>query len=377
MPKINCFVRIILACFIVKNYFRTHFLQTMKKNIFLVVAAMVAGSTVLLAQPTLTSNFNPTMGATTIIVKADSSGISEGAAGANVTFDFSALSMVGDTITYSYLYPSATPYGTKFPTATLSFLSEDGQGGAGFTYLKTSATGYEIVGVATPNLQLVYSNSQIFAQYPLTYNSTFTDDFAGLGTSAQGVTTYRMGNTSSVADAWGTLKLPQGTFNNVLRIKTIQTSKDSASYMGNSFVFQNNSVSYTFVRDDIQQQLLSITYNTYIEPVSGNETSLKSVTYYPEAPTTGPNSIHSAEKDLTYTVYPNPASQQITITPHTDIKATHYTITDMLGKTQINQNFDGLQAHTADISMLNQGVFILSVYNDGKLLGSQKICVVK
>lgn len=336
---------------------------------------MVAGTTVLCAQPTITSNFNPTFGYTAKIVMADTMGVTEGAAGANVVYDFSSLTQVGNEITYDYILPANTPYGNKFPTATLSFLSQTTAGSAGFTYLKTSATGYEILGVANADLQLVYSNSQIFAQYPVTYNSTFTDDFAGQGTNTGGFTTHRKGVSTSLADAWGTLKLPQGTFNNVLRIKTTQEVRDSINFMGTDFVSVSRSVSYSFFRDDIKQQLLTITYLTFVDPLSGNESTSKTVMYYPETATNNPNSVQNIEKAFEGDIYPNPASTQITFTPQAN--ATHYIITDVLGKVYNSQSIESTEPQTVDVSTLPQGVYIVSLYNGNVLLGTQKFNVVK
>lgn len=336
---------------------------------------MVATTNVLFAQPTITSNFNPTFGYTAKIVMADTMGVTEGAAGANLVYDFSSLSQVGNEITYDYILPANTPYGSKYPGATLSFLSQTTTGGAGFTYLKTSASGYEILGVATAEMQLVYSNSQVFAQYPVTYNSTFTDNFAGQGTNTQGFTTHRKGTSTSVADAWGTLKLPQGTFTNVLRIKTTQEIRDSINFMGTDFVSVSRAVSYSFFRDDIQQQLLTINYLTFVDPLSGNESTSKTVMYYPETATNNPSSVQNAEKAFKGDIYPNPATNQITFSPQAG--ATHYTITNVLGKLYNSQPIVATEPQTVDVSALPQGIYTISLYNGTILLGTQKFTLVK
>lgn len=319
------------------------------------------------------------MGFTAKIAMADTMGVSEGAAGGNMMYDYSTLSQVGNTITYDYILPSATPYGNKYPGANLAFLSQTTQGGSGFTYLKTTATGYEILGVATTELQLVYSNTQMLAQYPITYNSTFSDNFEGVGTSSQGFTTNRKGTATSVADGWGTLKLPAGTFNNVLRIKTTQEVRDSINFMGTDFVSVSKTVSYTFFRDDIKQQLLTINYLTFKDPLSGQETITKTVMFYPEnAPSNPPpTSIEETNKKFEANLYPNPATHQISVTLQEGVEATHCTLTDALGRVHNSVSVSGTQPFTIHVASLPQGIYTLNLYNGAALLGSEKFNVVK
>jgi hypothetical protein len=74
-----------------------------------------------------------------------------------------------------------------------------------------------------------YSNPATLLEFPLTYQTQWTDVFE-YELNFQGLTTYMAeGDTKGEVDGYGTLVLPQGTFEDVLRVKEISFTTDTAS----------------------------------------------------------------------------------------------------------------------------------------------------
>ena len=71
-----------------------------------------------------------------------------------------------------------------------------------------------------------------------------------------------------------------------------------------------------------------------------------------------------------FSVYPNPFSNELTINlPSADIENTSYKLTDITGKVIS----EGVNTNTIYTSELNTGVYLLSVYKNGSVLGTQKV----
>ncbi len=334
---------------------------------------LLLSTTVLLAQPTITSNFNPVIGTKVVFSAADTTNVNEGAAGANITYDFSSLQKMGNNLGYTYTAPSATPYASQYTAANFAYATSSNQGNAGYVYLKTSATKFENIGVATSTLQMVYSDPQTIFEYPTTYNSSYSDDHKGQGTNSQNITTYRRGTTDIIADGWGTLILPQGTSTDILRVKITQNVVDSISFMGSEIVTESKVVTYNFYKEGFKQQLMSIS-KVFGKDFFGDDIIIKSVLYYPDAP----NSVGELTKQNNIKVYPNPASSTITINAVNNEAVTNYTITDIVGKTYLAENINNtIGSNTVNVSLLPQGIFIVSLYNNNVLVGIQKLTISK
>ncbi len=177
----------------------------------LLFAATMIVSTSLHAQPTLTQgNCAPQVGNT--FTTHNVAYAAPGSGGANATWDFSGL-VSGGTSTYSWVDPSTTPNGTDFSGATVSYESSPNN----FVYVQTSSSKYETKGIDNNGIIINYNDPETILEFPLTYSDTWSDNLASTYVSG-GYTFYRSGSNIGVADGYGTLILPYGTFNNVLRV---------------------------------------------------------------------------------------------------------------------------------------------------------------
>jgi len=200
---------------------------------------LILGGFDLMAQPTFTSANEAAAGTTFTYVFVDSSTAQPGPAGANVTWDFTSVVPNGTSHTDEWIIPAGTPYAANFPGSNLVQQTIDTAGNTVYLYHTSSPTMTELNGMGfnaggSPFI-MNYSNSQIIREFPATYNTTLSDNFAGSASLVQGPVTiniYRTGTYSYTADAYGTLITPAGTYTNTLRIKLNQYITDSITFSG-------------------------------------------------------------------------------------------------------------------------------------------------
>lgn len=323
-----------------------------------------------IAQPTITSNFNPINGTVGTQAAADTTGIKESAAGINQTYNFSNLTQVGQTLSYTYVSANTTPYAAQYQGANLAYAAQSTQGNTGYTYIKTTNNTYELLGVATSDIQIVYTNSQLVISYPFTYNSTFTDYFEGSGENSQGIETFRKGYSTSIADGYGTLTLPNGTFTNVLRVKTVQDYKDSFDFLGDAFEYKYFFTTYAYYSNDYRFPLLNISYNEITEPFLGSTSVSKSIAFYPNSTT---SVEENASNDIS--IYPNPAIDRFFVNNNGTAEITTVEILDITGKSVLSTPYTASNGISTE--ELPAGVYMVRLWNGEYAVSTQRINVVK
>ena len=322
-------------------------------------------------QPTITNVLNPVNGTIIKTAIADTAGINEGPAGANKTYDFTNIKIKGTAGTYKYEAASGTPYASEFPNANLAFASTSTGGTDGFTYFKTTSNDIQQMGIATPQVQMVYSDPQLVYKYPMTMSSTGTDYFKGSADQTMAIT-YRYGTTDYLADGYGTLKLPGGTFNNVLRVKIMQHFFDSSVIFDDYILTEYIITTYNFLSNDYKQQLLGISYTT-TEDVFGDWVTTKFVNYYPDA--AGVNDI---SKNSNFNIYPNPAVNSFSIElPVQNLQNIRIELTDIAGRVITSNSEYEISGNIATMNTSNipDGIYFVNLYSDLQRLGSKKISV--
>jgi hypothetical protein len=184
----------------------------MKKELILLIFTMIFNF--VWAQPTITNAEDFQIGTVLKFQKCDPTNVDAGIEGANQTWDFSTLSTIPDTATEWIVSPSSTTNGSLFPTANLVVKVSNGQ----FTYVNKTEYENNIVGFIDTTSTFPathYTNPLVIAKRPLNYGTIFTDTFTIQGSPALGVVTID-------PDAYGTLILPNGIHNDVLRVKISQ-----------------------------------------------------------------------------------------------------------------------------------------------------------
>ncbi len=192
------------------------------KNLFALFILLVAAIAVK-AQPTITSNVLPVKG-DTILMSLDSTIVSPGVSGANVSWDFSNSIKQDIFIERVYLDPANTPYAAKFPNAKLC--RTDGIGSV-YSYWDNSNTsksiyyGFVEKNIYDQNYNAIPLN---YYKFPINFGQSFSDSLSAVTNPGALV---GPGKYAFIADAWGSLKLPNKTVPNVLRTKSLIYIGDS------------------------------------------------------------------------------------------------------------------------------------------------------
>jgi len=225
------------------------------------------------SQVTLTGSNNPAAGNVEMISDCDTNGISHGNAGPNQTWNYTALTR-RDSSQLNWVNSASTPFSAQFSSSNIASTNDN----TNYYYFTTSAVNLITNGTAGPGAVIPYSNSELFMQYPFTYNSSFSDNFAAnylLG----GIPTIRTGTISVTGDAWGTINLPLGSFSNALRVKYVISTKDSSN-PGTPIVITTNLTSYVWFAPGKKFPVFEIVYTTitFNDGLSGTQKSINYTT---------------------------------------------------------------------------------------------------
>lgn len=236
----------------------------MKKTSFtLLFTALYGGA--LLAQPQLQMNVLPEIGDVVTFYEADTTDVTQGNAGANQNWDFSNLTPLGAGTKYYYVTRESTPleYAGNFPD-NVNFAIQVGEGDtAVYSYAEKKTNQLEIFGTASEGFLQQYYNTDIQLKN-LSFNGSFTDDFANYTDSGTGFIFYGEGSRTITYDGYGTLKTPAGTFFNAMRLKGISSQVDSADFGVGVSIIKTDFTVYDWVVANQPGVLVSVYYTHII-----------------------------------------------------------------------------------------------------------------
>jgi len=304
------------------------------------------------AQPTLTgANTNPTSGEVFGIRSVDYE--FQGSPGDNETWDFSSLT-IGNINNYVFALPSATPHNATFGgSANLCNIYL----GANYDYYSATSSAYSRVGFATQSgVVALYSNAQDQLRFPFTYTDTYTDNFSVTFTN-QGTTFNRAGTITVTADGYGTLILPDGTLNDVLRVHVVEEYTDNYTLGGVPNTISYYSDIYLWYKPGTHFPVLAFT--DLESDISSNQYG---VYHYP-----GTVGIDEKQNtNITIAAMPNPASQRthINLTLQ-QAEAVQISLMNALGQTVTEIENTTLQPGTynlpVDLHTLANGIYYIHV----------------
>lgn len=340
----------------------------MKKHVLFLMISALCFLKPVMGQPTITSANMYAPGDVLTLQSADTTGITEGAAGANQTWNFANLQNMGAATTQSIVAASGTTYFSDFPAADIAIDA----GGNTFSYLDISGNDVYELGFGSASLTLKYTDAQKFQTFPVTYNTSFTDNLVG-SYMVGPFLDNRTGDVSFVADGYGTLILPTGTINNVLRMKYIQNFTDVQEIGGgNTVTTLSNTVTYYWMTPGNKNALMDISYVT--TTVIGFSTHLKTVYYYPGSVSTG--NLLSPNANLQ--IFPNPASDKVNLSLNLDkgglVKLSLYNVSGQEVSTPDNSETSaGLYTREIDLADVPAGVYFLKMDMDNENLFTHRL----
>jgi hypothetical protein len=311
--------------------------------------------------PTLTAASAPHIGDNFILQNIRSIGLVAGPAGANQTWDYSAVIDTGAAYVESIISAAASAAASSYPSASLALTYSanpdtvngyERLSGDSLTYLGTF-----ISGLST----LTYTTPRLLFKYPFSYTDAYANDFAGLSDNGDTIT----GIDSVVADGYGTLKLPGQTFTNVLRYKLTQHTHQVTSFGFSQDIYQ---VEYDYYIPGYHNYLFTLAFTTTY--INGNAYSGVSG-QYAKSVNTG---IDDLKTDMSLSVYPNPSSGIFTIDiSDAELIGAGVTICDLMGKKVMETKLTESK-QLINLNGAAKGLYILSINKDGKTL-SKKLSV--
>ncbi|MBL1278654.1 MAG: T9SS type A sorting domain-containing protein [Fluviicola sp.] len=313
----------------------------------------------------LTSANEPTIGETSNMYLCDSFTVNyAGITGSGVTWDYSNLvGITGQTRLVSVLDATTAPNAADFPTSVKA-ISVESSMTSYFTSTAADRTSQGFVFNEATLGDIVASfstDNEVVVTYPFALGSTSTDLFAGTVSYVLGVptTSPMTGNVYSTIDGQGTMLFPSAvTVPNVIRYNIIDTSVATGTALGDLEIIRNQ---YEYYSNTTNLPIFTITKLT-IQTVGGgtviNEFSLVLSAYV----TT--NFLSIAEKEeVKFTVYPNPAENEIKINGEFSPNAVGQII-DQSGREV--SNFKVINNAPIDISSLENGMYILRITDDNR-----------
>lgn len=345
----------------------------MKKFYTLTVLLLVLVQ-VNFGQIILTSNSMQQVGEKQKVYLYDTTGVKEGPAGSNQTWNFSNLVLKNGPLTLEYVNPASTTFGSQF--ATSNYAVKDPGLSESVNYLKLTNSEFVSIGATMAQqggtTKLIYSDPQKMFTFPFAFGSLVKDDFEGTSTNTKTTnTTYRKGSLTILADGTGKITLPSGAIVNALRIKGTQIVEDS-TYFGFStyIIIRTKTTSYSWFAENIQGAVFiihNLEYSSLIDGETMGSSSTKVVISY-DAPTTN---IFGAENDQKpFSIYPNPAKSKAYVEYEldnaTNVKAV---LKDLTGKelAVLDSGIRPLGANSFDLSVesLSSGIYFVEILTEG------------
>jgi len=344
------------------------------KYVFLLAFFTCGFFNVVFCQPTLTgANSNPVGGDKFFLYNCPNqlSINSPGPGGANVLWNYSNLIVHGiDSI--SYFSCENVPSCGLFPGSNIYWPT--GVGDAFYSYYTANNDSFSIAGYIDTAITYDYIHQQwdttvqimnptpsgVLMRYPSTYNSNFIINYMTQALDSF----YEYGSRSYTGDAYSTLILPSGTFNNVLRVHETDLWTDSIISNGTSHTIPEREENYYWYMPNFHHWLLNmeVDFNVTLTPTDTGFTFVTDTALENLA-------VKQVGLQKPYcTVYPNPASGLVNIKfVNEEQEQVYIDVYDMVGRKAAmicDQAFSkGGQEINYDVSKLPAGMYMLRVQN--------------
>lgn len=328
----------------------------MKINLYLTTALLLVGALSAMAQPTITGATTGEIGDSFSFDFVNATGFDIGPSGADVTWDFSDITLSGMSYGYTFVTPGSTGLAGDFPGANLAMEQDGGV----YAFYKISASEYTLYGVYNIASTVFYSDPETILTFPMSYGTTFSDNLYSEFTS--GVDVVRSGSISVEADGYGTLKLPGGTYENVLRVVAHEVYSDE--FVGLPVSTDYDFTNYYFMREGTKGPLFQYNYMVIggLTPTTQESAVVNS--------NIGPLSINQENAVASIGVFPNPAHDYVTINLQ-NIEADQVIIMDMAGR-QVLTATAGFDNYVRfNVEELPGGIYVARVIADNQIISNQ------
>jgi len=338
----------------------------MKKftSLFIVVFFTVCAT----GQPTITYESNAPQIGDIFYQSYSSDFVNPGPQGPNKTWDFSTLS-VYETGEFYAIDPTGTPFADIFTDANIAY---NYNGTSTYNYGEINQAEASNLGTGfdeTPPMVIYYNNSAKLMEYPFAYSDEFSDNYGG-SYEMEGMYVKQDGTLTKTADAWGTITTPAGTYENVLRLKTVREEIDSF-WMDELFLWRTVTTfkDYEWYTSNSRSPVFAIT-------ITSSAVLTDTISYF----STGMTNIDNfCQQPGNLKVYPNPASKSLNLN-YVSLSPGSLTILliDISGKEIAWWDFEklskGIENFSLDISGIQAGLYIIRMSNKNETV-SRKVII--
>lgn len=336
------------------------------KNLLTILAVFLFGSTVY-AQPTITENNMPQIGDQPPVIYCTDVPVEstlDAQTGVNYSWDFSGLT-TESTQGFDFVDPTGTLWGYAYPNSDICGV--DDATGAHAYYSSTNSAlsnaGYRLILGPGDTLAVNYSDEEQIIDFPFTYNHSATDVFSGNGV-AGGFPVTMDGSITYTADGYGTLMLPNASYNNVIRYRMDRTE----------VTYFNATPTGTIVKDQWVWISADYRYWLLLMELVDDGFGVDDNVWYQSSPlpALATGVIESATDNVK--VYPNPVAVNGTIQLGNPLKANEIIqLLDLQGRivTRINSPVSSII-----LDGVNAGVYLLRKTDiKGNAISTQKLIV--
>lgn len=339
------------------------------KSIFTLLIA-ISFANVGIAQPVL-SNVVPNFGDQFVLTLVGSDP-APGEAGANITWDFSDETISGFSYNYSVVTTDQVDESADYPDASMVWLvdvDDDVFLNSFMSFENSTYAEYGNLAVGSGDpVGTAYSNPVDHFTYPLAYQDSGSDDFSGSVLGFSNLDSI-WGTESYIVDGYGTVITPFGSYENVLRVTSNNTNTQTIIAIG-AEVVTNTIITRWFSPDyPVPVLILSRVLGTVEEPEES--ISMSALANYTPS-TTG---LINSKNPNTFEVYPNPASDYITVTFDKVKGNSVLNIYSSTGKLVDSKDIQTDQ--NLDISDLATGIYIAVLNVDGQRYAQKPFNVSK
>lgn len=330
----------------------------MKKSITTLCTILLIG---ISFSQTITSANIVSVGDTVFNAIDVSPSVNIGSTGTGNSWNFGSLLANGrDTIVFSS--PSSVSCAsTTFSSASFKFPQD-----TNFGFLSKSSSSLELLGLSNGSICIASQNPETVIEFPSSYGSTFNDVavtqtvVSGADAGFPSADSIRINSTTTILsnfDASGTVTSPMGIFScirqNLERRTTSLIYAKISGFWNPSPLFTQNDTAYShqYWSDATNAKYPLISYDI---DASGSLTGqIVWMTRYASNPTIG----ISEKETRSFTVYPNPAIDYLSIESKEEIKK--MTIYDFSGKVITSQ--EKLKGHRINIEELPHGIYFVQI----------------
>jgi len=316
------------------------------------------------AQPALSSEDFYLPGDAVMAYDVSTDGLDDGPDGVNQIWDFSNVEVIQPSSIWSgvVMHPNTVNDFAYFPDANVALVQENGN----IRYWRNDTYGLSQSGQGGDNEILTLNAPFNWITYPFTMGSNSSQDAAGTIFSSCRDYTWQ-GSSQSQGVGYGTLVLPTGTFQDVLKVRRISfTSKSSAE---SGIDRENSIIEHFWFKPGIRGPLMymrSWSNNGCPGSNSGSEAAY----ILPNNATTNVQPVHPSGA-ITLQLFPNPAFHQTQL----NIRSSEKTIgmiwiSDMIGQPVMRiSNQEAIEKshiQSIDLNSLQPGMYIVNVKTENQ-----------